>query len=255
MTPDNIRYLYHAGTGIELIFCDRSAISYPLHNHVSVLTIGIVLDGSIVLTTNQGTKTYAKNQIFVISPYVPHSISTHKNYTLFSLCINKNMMLQCTTDTIRNHIITLLTDFLSTEKISQYQILQLLNRLNTLADYYDWRPDNYNPLINNLKKKLELYPESKLSIEKMAQNTFISKYHFIRSFKAEAGLTPHQFQLQNRIRKTQRLLHKTETITEAALTAGFCDQSHFIKQFKKYVGLPPLAYKLSSDIIHSDIVD
>ena len=45
----------------------------------------------------------------------------------------------------------------------------------------------------------------------MAQNAFVSKYHFIRRFKAEVGLTPHQFQLQNRIRKAQRLMHKAET--------------------------------------------
>ena len=96
---------------------------------------------------------------------------------------------------------------------------------------------------------MELYPETKFSIEEMAQNAFISKYHFIRSFKAEVGLTPHQFQLQNRIRKAQRLMHNAETITEVALTTGFCDQSHFIKQFEKYVGLPPLTYKYSSGII------
>lgn len=96
---------------------------------------------------------------------------------------------------------------------------------------------------------MELHPESKLSIEEMAQKAFISKYHFIRSFKAEVGLTPHQFQVQNRIRKAQRLMHKAETITEVALTTGFCDQSHFIKQFEKQVGLPPLTYKMSSDTI------
>ena len=55
MTINNIRYLYHAETGIELIFCNNSTISYPLHNHVSVLTIGIILDGSVVLTTNKET--------------------------------------------------------------------------------------------------------------------------------------------------------------------------------------------------------
>ena len=52
MTTNNIRYLYNAETGIELIFCKDSTISYPLHNHVSVLTIGIILDDSVVLTTN-----------------------------------------------------------------------------------------------------------------------------------------------------------------------------------------------------------
>lgn len=58
MTTNNIRYLYSAETGIELIFCDNSTISYPLHNHVSVLTTDIILDGSVILTTNQETKVY-----------------------------------------------------------------------------------------------------------------------------------------------------------------------------------------------------
>ena len=62
----------------------------------------------------------------------------------------------------------------------------------------------------------------------MAKNALLSKYHFIRNFKAEVGLTPHQFQIQNRIRKAQRLIHKTDTITEVALATGFCNQSHFI---------------------------
>ncbi len=250
MTSNNIRYLYNSGLGIELIFCSNSTISYPLHNHVSVLTIGIILDGSISLTTNQETKIYKKNETFLIPPYMPHSISAHKNYTLLSLCIDKNVMIQYAMDIIGNHIVTLLTDTLTAEKINQYQIQQLLNRLNLFTDYSVCRPDNQSPFIDDLKKQLELYPENKLSVEEMAQKSFTSKYHFIRNFKAEVGLTPHQFQIQNRIRKAQRLLHQTDTITEVALTTGFCDQSHFIKQFKKHVGLPPLTYKKS--LLYSD---
>ena len=50
MATNSIRYIYNSNMGMELIFCENSTISYPTHNHVSVLTIGIVLDGSIVLT-------------------------------------------------------------------------------------------------------------------------------------------------------------------------------------------------------------
>ncbi len=49
MGANSIRYLFHAKTGIELIFCENSTISYPVHNHVSVLTVGILLDGAIIL--------------------------------------------------------------------------------------------------------------------------------------------------------------------------------------------------------------
>lgn len=249
MATNNIRYLYNVETGIELIFCKNSTISYPLHNHVSVLTIGIILDGSVILTTNQETKVYKQNETFAIFPYVPHSISTHDSYTLLSLCIDKNMINNVDITTIQKHITLLLMQALNMEKFNQYQILQLLNRLDKIAGSSEWQLKKLTSYIHDLKKQLELYPECKLTVDEMAQNAFISKYHFIRSFKAEVGLTPHQFQIQNRIRKAQRLIHKTETITEVALTTGFCDQSHFIKQFEKYVGLSPLTYKSSSGTI------
>lgn len=249
MIINNIRYIYNSNMGIELIFCENSTISYPIHNHVSVLTIGIVLDGSILLTEDNEINIYEKNQTFIIYPYMPHSISAHSSYTLLSLCIDKNVAVHFTADKIRRNIMTLLMSDPHTEKVNPYQILPLLNCLNSFASYTDWHSGSQNPFINHLKKQLELYPENKFSIEEMAQNAFLSKYHFIRSFKAQVGLTPHQFQLQNRIRKAQRLIHNAETITEVALTTGFCDQSHFIKQFEKQVGLPPLTYKLSSQTI------
>lgn len=100
----------------------------------------------------------------------------------------------------------LLMSALNSEKINPCQVLQLLNCFDSFAAYTDWHPKSQTPFINNLKKQLELYPKCKFSIEEMAQHAFISKYHFIRKFKAEVGLTPHQFQLQNRIRKAQRLM-------------------------------------------------
>lgn len=252
MTINNIRYLYHAETGIELIFCNNSTISYPLHNHVSVLAIGIILDGSVVLTTNKEVRTYKQNETFAIFPYEPHSISAHDSYSLLTLCIDKNAVNNADVITIQKRIGLLLMQALNIGKINQYQILQILNCLDETSDSSNWQLKIHTPYIHDSKRQLELYPECKLTVEEMAQNAFISKYHFIRSFKAEVGLTPHQFQIQNRIRKAQRLIHETDTITEVALTTGFCDQSHFIKQFEKYVGLPPLTYKSSSGIIHQN---
>lgn len=251
MATNNIRYLYSAETGIELIFCENWAISYPLHNHVSVLTIGIILDGSLVLTTNKEARIYEQNETFAIFPYMPHSISTRGRYTLLSLCIDKNTVNDVDIATIQKRIGLLLTQAAGSllAQINQSQILQLINCLDEIADSPNWQLKSHTPYIHDLTKQLELYPECRLTIGEMAQNAFLSKYHFIRNFKAEVGLTPHQFQIQNRIRKAQRLIHEADTITEVALATGFCDQSHFIKQFKKQVGLPPLTYKSSSGII------
>ena len=206
---NDIRYLRYAQMGMELIFCHNSTISYPKHNHVSVLTMGIVLDGQVILTTNQEIKVCRQNETFAILPYVPHSIMAQDSYTLLSLCIDKSVVNNYDIQTIQDTIAMLLTQALNTELITPHQLSQLLNRLDEIIDFSDSHKKEYNPYIQDLKTQLELHPEQKLTIDEMAQNAFLSKYHFIRNFKSEVGLTPHQFQIQNRIRKAQRLICET----------------------------------------------
>ena len=103
--------------------------------------------------------------------------------------------------------------------------------------------------IENLKQHLEQNPERSLPVDEMSRLTHISRYHLIRSFRKEVGLTPHRFQIQNRVRKAQRLLSQSLSMTEAALASGFFDQSHFIRSFEKIVGLTPSCYKSAYQLI------
>lgn len=254
---NNIFYLYEKTNDVEFIFCDNSTISYPLHNHVSVFTIGMVLEGSIVLSTNQSSHIYNEGQSFTIFPYIPHSIKANNQYTLISICIHKNSLdcSHCDIDKIKIDITNILIKALGLSKINQNQITQLLNCLNCFSDSaLPLVLDTNTRMIDDLKQQLELFPERKFSIEEMAHSAFISKYHFIRSFKQLVGLTPHQFQLQNRIRKAQKLINNNNvnTLAEIALATGFCDQSHFIKQFEKRVGLTPTIYKRSCGSLNPD---
>lgn len=95
----------------------------------------------------------------------------------------------------------------------------------------------------SLKQKIAENPESLFKIEDMAQSIGISPYHMIREFKKNCGLTPHQFQIQCRVRKAQKLLAEKTSVVEAAYAAGFYDQSHFDRCFHKIVRLTPNEYK------------
>ena len=120
---------------------------------------------------------------------------------------------------------------------------KIMQALHSLIFIGQMMPTQKETVINSLKIRLEMYPERRYSIDDMAEAAFISKYNLIRTFKHEVGLTPHQFQIQNRIRKAQRLLGEASTIAEVALATGFCDQSHFIRHFEKIVGLTPTDYR------------
>ncbi len=105
------------------------------------------------------------------------------------------------------------------------------------------REQNEEDDLHKLKEGIMNAPERTLSIEEMAKQTGISPYHMIRSFKSVCGLTPHQFQIQCRVRKAQRMLAEEKSVIEVAYAAGFCDQSHFDRCFQKIVGLTPGQYK------------
>lgn len=241
-----VQYLYDRHMDIELILCNNSVISYPLHNHVSVFTIGLVLCGSIFLTVGDNSFTCETGNSFAIFPYIPHMIEAQNPYSLLTLCINKNIIGKCSKGEIKSKIRHLLTTVCELE-LTEPQIIQLLNCL----DSFDNAPllCSHEPFIDSAKKQIECYPEMKLSIDEMAHSLYISKYHFIRSFKQAVGLTPHQFQIQNRVRKAQHMLNNVDSITEVALTTGFCDQSHFIRHFEKYIGLTPALYKISCKML------
>jgi AraC family transcriptional regulator len=72
----------------------------------------------------------------------------------------------------------------------------------------------------------------------------LSPFHFLRVFRATAGLTPHQYLLRGRLRAAAVTLATTDTpVTEVALASGFEDLSNFIRTFRAEFGVTPSSYR------------
>ena len=96
--------------------------------------------------------------------------------------------------------------------------------------------------LSQLQDKILENPENVYLIDEMAGDAKISPFHMIRKFRKAFGLTPHQFQIQSKVRKAQKLLVEGMAVSDVVYEAGFCDQSHFIRCFQKVVGMTPLQY-------------
>lgn len=240
MESKKVSYILDEENHVELIVYRQASVSYPMHNHISVFTIGMIMDGMIAMTVNQDIYLYGAGDTFVIPPYFPHSIKPVSPYTMLCLCVSVQALKNADFVLLEAVVRKLLKNIAETEEKGRDKVVRLLRGL---AAQKEQLTVPKLLLANELREQLELYPEKKISIDEMADTVFISKYHFIRHFKQEVGLTPHQFQLQNRIRKAQKLLYETESIAEVAMNTGFCDQSHFIKQFEKIVDLSPSSYQ------------
>ncbi|MEW6268166.1 MAG: AraC family transcriptional regulator [Thermodesulfobacteriota bacterium] len=85
------------------------------------------------------------------------------------------------------------------------------------------------------------------ALDDLARMAGMSRYHFLRTFKAVTGVTPHQWLLRARLRDAAlRLATTGAPVTEVALDAGFDDLSNFIRTFRAEFGASPRTYRVSA---------
>jgi AraC-like DNA-binding protein len=94
---------------------------------------------------------------------------------------------------------------------------------------------------------IETRADEPLPLSEMASAAAMSPYHFLRTFRAIVGMTPHQYILHTRLRRAAvRLRQSSESIAAVAYAAGFNDLSTFNRRFARIVGQSPSAYRTNS---------
>jgi AraC-like DNA-binding protein len=74
----------------------------------------------------------------------------------------------------------------------------------------------------------------------MAAVACLSKYHFLRLFKATYGVAPMEYVSRRRIERAQDLLRATNlTVTEVCFAVGFSSLGSFSSRFRSVVGETP----------------
>ena len=85
------------------------------------------------------------------------------------------------------------------------------------------------------------------SLAELARMARLSRYHFLRTFKAETGVTPHQWLLRARLRDAaSRLANSKTPVTDVALDVGFDDLSNFTRTFHAEFGASPRQYRMAA---------
>ena len=83
-----------------------------------------------------------------------------------------------------------------------------------------------------------------ISLGDLADEAGLSPYHFLRSFRRVAGMTPYQFVLRTRLnRAAVRLRTSGDAVSAIAFDAGFNDLSTFNRRFRRVMGQTPSAYR------------
>lgn len=227
---------------IETFEGEISKHEYPWHFHDSY-TFVIVEKGSIIYELKDKSILVGEAEALIIEPFKVHRniVSQHTVYKAFFLpqeyfeCTEKNKI--GTLKVIDVNVINIIADLLNKIKLNytKTELKKIISGINLLIN-----PQQVGQK-DELNESLNILPNLNydLSIDELAQEAHLSKFHFQRKFKKKYGLTIGQLKQQEKTIKAKTLLENGELSTDAAYELGFFDQSHFIKYFKKMWATTP----------------
>ncbi|XTZ16302.1 helix-turn-helix domain-containing protein [Micromonospora echinospora] len=83
-----------------------------------------------------------------------------------------------------------------------------------------------------------------LDIPTLARVAHVSEAHFIRTFRATFGETPHRYLQRRRVERAMSLLIESDRdVTEICHAVGFSSLGTFSRTFREIVGQSPTAFR------------
>ncbi len=109
-------------------------------------------------------------------------------------------------------------------------------------------PTTFEPIMGGLSphalrraiERLSSDSDADVSLEALASDAGLSRFHFCRAFKESTGLSPHAWLRQQRLEQAMNKLRDTEaSIAAVAAQLGYASQTAFTAAFKKLTGETP----------------
>lgn len=132
---------------------------------------------------------------------------------------------------------------LGAEAIRDTQMVKLLVLINRIYASGSTAPDRAeatrDPKIAAVLSYINENLGRELSVDELAEQAYLSRYHFMRLFKAQTGSTVHAYVRQKRLLYAARLIREGESAARAAAESGFSDYSAFHRAFRECFGISP----------------
>ena len=95
-----------------------------------------------------------------------------------------------------------------------------------------------------LRRYIENHYREPLTLDLLAQNVHMNKFHLAHMFSKEFGLSPFNYIQQLRIQESKELLSTTDyPLSQIAGMCGFSSPSYFSQRFRSSTGISPAEYR------------
>ena len=127
--------------------------------------------------------------------------------------------------------------------LSRGLLLRLLVEIYRVAQRGDFDP--VRPLrprdgrVADMLRYIEEHIQEEVTVESLAERFFLSKYHMMRLFRENTGVTIHSYVVDRRLMNARDLMAEGLGATEACYKSGFNSYCTFCRAYNKRFGMSP----------------
>ncbi|QUG42451.1 helix-turn-helix domain-containing protein [Psychrobacillus sp. INOP01] len=251
------KFIYKKSAGITALAASITDFTYKKHSHMEY-AIGVTLrgiqhynlDGSLQLSYPNGVMLFNPEQahdgmahdmtgldyvMLYIEPQLLLEVIEKKDLVHFSTPIVYDFRLKQRILSLSNAILNEKDEALCSELL-----LSLTDSLIQTEFTKVYKKDN--ALIGKAKDLLHANLENILKLDEVCKELGLSKFQFIRFFKAHTGISPYQYYLNCKIEHAKHLIETKKDVYSAVAECGFVDLTHLNKHFKSVYGTTAFEY-------------
>ncbi|MGF7034745.1 AraC-like DNA-binding protein [Paenibacillus mucilaginosus] len=251
------KFVYKKSAGITALSASMTEFKYKKHAHQEY-AIGVTLRGIQHFNLDGTLQLSYQNGIMLFNPEQAHDGMAHDHTGLdyVMLYIEPELLLEAAgkKDIVRfstpivydysleQQVLRLSQAVLSEkdEALCSELLLSLTDRLVRSNLSTDHKKDS--ALLKKAKDMIHASLEHVLKLDDICSELHLSKFQFIRLFKAHTGISPYQYFLNCKIERAKQLIEKNGDVYSAVAECGFVDLTHLNKHFKSVYGATAYEY-------------
>jgi len=254
------RFIYKKSAGITALSASFTDFKYKKHSHKEY-ALGVTLRGIQEYNLDGSLQLSYQNGVMLFNPEQPHDGMAHDKTGLdyvmvyiepkmFLEILEKKDIVRFSSPIVYDYRLQQIILNLSRAILSGRDETLCSELLLSLSDSFtqpnlsiSCRKDNH--LTRKAKDMIHCNLENVLRLDDICKELGISKFQFIRMFKAGTGISPYQYFLNCKVERAKQLIEKNKDVYSAVAECGFVDLTHLNKHFKCIYGITAFEYMSS----------